>query len=72
MTRWKPIADAPHQPTAVSSPEPEVYVMRRPWLLALALVIVTFVACFPALRAGFIRDDNDDVTHNLAPGSSDR
>ncbi len=37
---------------------------NRPWLLALVLVIVTFLAYAPALRCGYIWDDDFYVTQN--------
>jgi tetratricopeptide (TPR) repeat protein len=42
---------------AASSPATETHFAYRPWLLALVLVIVTFLAYFPALRGGFVFDD---------------
>ena len=66
MTTRKPIDDTPHQPTAVSPPTPCAWFEHRPWLLALVLVIVTFVAYQPAWRAGFVWDDDSYVTNNLA------
>ncbi|MGO9244983.1 MAG: tetratricopeptide repeat protein [Verrucomicrobiia bacterium] len=66
MTRPTPIDDAPHQEAAMSSPAPETHFARRPWLLALVLVIVTFVAYQPTWHAGFIWDDDDHLTANPA------
>ncbi len=57
MTTPNPIDGAPHPETAASSPAPVTHFARRPWLLALVLVIVTFLAYFPALRGGFVFDD---------------
>ncbi len=39
---------------------------HSPWLLALVLVIVTFAAYQPTWRAGFIWDDDDHLTANVA------
>jgi len=39
---------------------------RQPWLLALVLVIATFVAYQPVWHAGFIWDDDDHLTANPA------
>jgi tetratricopeptide (TPR) repeat protein len=64
MTSRKPIDDAAQQPTAVSSPAPGTWFGRRPWLPALALVIVTFVAYIPAMRGGFAWDDDILITDN--------
>jgi hypothetical protein len=66
MTGRKPIDDAPHQQAAVSSTETETYFVHRPWLLALILAVVTFVAYVPAMRGGFIWDDDDHLTANPA------
>ena len=64
MKRRKPVDDAPQQGTAAPSPATRTCFTNRPWLLALVLVIATFVAYFPALRGGFIWDDDDHVTNN--------
>ncbi len=66
MTRRKPIHDAPHQRTAVSSAGAKTRWAQRPWLLALVLAVVTFVAYEPAWHAGFIWDDDDHLTANPA------
>jgi hypothetical protein len=66
MTGRKPIHDAPHQQTVGPSPERETYFAHRPWLLALILVVVTFIAYVPAMRGGFIWDDDDHLTANPA------
>ena len=50
----------------MSSPAPETYFARRPWLVALVLVVVTFVAYQPTWHAGFIWDDDDHLTANPA------
>jgi protein O-mannosyl-transferase len=39
---------------------------RAFWLAVLAILTVTFVACAPALRNGFIWDDDDHFTQNPA------
>jgi len=66
MTRREAIDDAPNQQPAESSPATETHVTRRPWFLALVLVVVTFVAYQPAWHAGFIWDDDDHLTANPA------
>jgi protein O-mannosyl-transferase len=43
----------------------------RPWLLALLLFAMAAAAYLPALRAGFIWDDDDYVTENLTLRSAD-
>jgi len=58
MTRTPPIDDAPRQSPAASPPAPQSHFVPRPWLLALVLVVVTFVAYQPAWHAGFIWDDD--------------
>ena len=64
MTTRKPIDDGPYKLTAASSPATETYLTQRSWLLALVLVIVTFVAYQPVWHAGFIWDDDAYVTRN--------
>lgn len=44
---------------------------QRPWLLALLLVVMTFVAYQPVWRAGFVWDDNDHLTANPAMTAPD-
>ncbi len=66
MTGRKPIDDLLEQQTAVSSPATKAYLAQRPWLLALALVLVTFAAYTPVWHAGFIWDDDDHLTANPA------
>ncbi len=48
----------------MSSPATKTYFTQRPWLLALILVVVTFVAYFPALRGGFVFDDLGLIKNN--------
>ena len=64
MTRREPIDDALQQRTAVPSPATKPYFANRPWLLALVLAVVTFVAYQPAWHAGFIWDDDRLITDN--------
>jgi tetratricopeptide (TPR) repeat protein len=71
MTRWKPIDDAPHQQTVVSSPATKTSLAHRPWLLALVLVLVTFAAYTPVWHAGFIWDDAYHITDNRIVKASD-
>jgi tetratricopeptide (TPR) repeat protein len=71
MTSRTPIDDAAHQPTAVPSPATETGFAQRPWLLALVLLIVTFVVYFPALRGGFVFDDYLLITGNRIVKASD-
>jgi len=65
MTRRKSNAAAPQRRTVVSSPPTKNCFANRPWLLALVLVVVTFVAYQPVQHAGFIWDDDDHVTENV-------
>ncbi len=44
---------------------------HRPWLLALVLAVVTFMAYLPALRGGFIWDDDTLITGNRMIQASD-
>jgi protein O-mannosyl-transferase len=64
MTGRRSNDDAPHQRTASSSPTPDVSFANQPWLLASVLVIVTFLIYFPALRGGFVFDDNALIINN--------
>ena len=64
MTGRKSNEDARHPRTAPSAPGPYVWFAHRPWLLALVLVIVTFIAYQPTWHAGFIWDDDNLVLQN--------
>ncbi len=64
MTKQKPIDGRLRQWTQPSSSTAYLWFSERPWLLALLLAIVTFVAYQPAWNAGFIWDDDLYVTHN--------
>ncbi len=66
MTKPKPVDDAPAPSTPVSPPATEPSVAHRPWLPVLVLLLVTVVAYFPVLRAGFIWDDDYHLTANPA------
>ena len=63
MTRRKSNDGALHQRTA-SSPTPYVSFANQPWLLASVLAVVTFLTYFPALRGGFVFDDNALIINN--------
>jgi tetratricopeptide (TPR) repeat protein len=65
MTGREPSENAPVQQTA------EFGSGTKTWLLAVALVIVTFVAYIPILHAGFIWDDDDHLTANPAMTATD-
>ncbi len=71
MTSGKPIDDTPQQSTAVSSTAPETYFATRPWLLALVLVVLTFVVYQPTWHAGFVWDDDQLITNNRIIRASD-
>ena len=58
-----PMRKGPGQENAVSPP-PDGGLTQRPWILAAVLVIITFVAYFPALRGGFVFDDDSLIVHN--------
>ena len=66
MAGRQPIEDAPCEGSRASAPTatPYAFFAQRPWLLALVLAVVTFVAYFPALRCGYIWDDDFYVTQN--------
>lgn len=50
----------------ISAPLPatKTYLAQRSWLLAVILVVITFVAYFPALRGGFVFDDLGLIRNN--------
>ena len=64
MATRTPIHDPTRQAPSVSSLATENYFAHWPWLLALVLVIITFVAYQPAWRAGFVWDDGPLITDN--------
>jgi Tfp pilus assembly protein PilF len=47
------------------------YFADKSWLLALALMLITFVAYTPVYHAGFVWDDNAHVTKNMTLHSVD-
>src|SRR5258708_10017 len=49
---------------ALSSPSTKTHLAHRPWLLALILAVVTFVAYQPMWHAGFLWDDDALITEN--------
>ncbi len=71
MTGRKPIDGVLQQQAAVSPPATKACLARRPWLLALVLVVTTFVAYQPVWHAGFIWDDDDLITQNPMIRASD-
>lgn len=56
---------------AMSSPAANTSWAHNPWLLALILVILTFVVYFPALHSGFVFDDYNLITENRLIKASD-
>jgi protein O-mannosyl-transferase len=64
MTNGQQTDNAPQQQTAVSSPATKTSLGYKAYLLGLVLVIGTFVAYMPVMRAGFIWDDDAHVTEN--------
>jgi len=60
MAKQQPIGFAPY-----------AFFAQRPWLLALVLAVVTFVAYQPVWHAGFIWDDDDHLTVNPAMTAPD-
>src|SRR5271169_4958732 len=67
MATRKPIDDtsSDHRAGTLASAT-EVRSAHNPWLLALVLVIATFLAYQSAWRAGFVWGDDDQVTANPA------
>jgi len=66
MTNGELVDSASRERTAESVPTLDDGFAHKPWLLALLLVISTFVAYQPVWRAGFIWDDDDHLTANPA------
>ncbi len=64
MTSRKPIDDARHQQTVVSSLATKTGIANRPWVLALVLAVLTFAAYQPTWHAGFVWDDDELITEN--------
>jgi len=54
-----------------ASPATHATLLGKPWFLALVLVVATFLAYMPAMRAGFIWDDQAHVTNNVNLRSAD-
>jgi tetratricopeptide (TPR) repeat protein len=71
MAKRTPTEDAAQERTAVSAPTLYDRFARKPWLLAGVLVVITFVAYIPALRAGFIWDDDTYFAENPLMASVD-
>src|SRR6266849_3317366 len=65
MATRQPIDGTPQQQTAVPSPATKTSLAHQPWFLALLLVIVTLVVYFPALRGGFVFDDELIIRNRL-------
>lgn len=66
MFEPSPIAKPLDKQIAVSSPTSGTCWTHQHWLLALVLVILTFVAYQPVWHAGFIWDDDAHLTANPA------
>ncbi len=64
MAKRQPIDGAPRLRATVPSPITKTPGACRFLLLALALVVVTFVVYLPALRGGFVFDDDSLIVHN--------
>jgi tetratricopeptide (TPR) repeat protein len=64
-----PINDTPQPRSVESSPTSKSSFGYQPWHLALILVIVTFVVYFPALRGGFVFDDELIIKNPLVHAS---
>lgn len=56
----------PHEVGLENRPEdlPEGVIQSRPWIGAAVILVVTMLAYLPAIRGGFIWDDDDYVTEN--------
>src|SRR5579859_751838 len=72
MTRQGHMDDTAHQQSVVSAPATKARLAFPPWLLALAIVAITFMAYQPVWSAGFIGwDDYTYVTEERALRSLD-
>ena len=71
MAERTPTNDAAQKRTAALASTLYDRFARKPWLLAGVLVVVTFVAYIPALRAGFIWDDREYFAENPLMASVD-
>jgi protein O-mannosyl-transferase len=71
MTSREPMKDAPQHRTPVPSSATKTFFANRPWLLALVLAVVTFIAYQPVWRTGFIWDDDCYVTDNTSLRTAD-
>ena len=66
MAKREPDGTATQQSVEVPTFAMRTHFASRPWLLALALMLVTFVADTTVWHAGFIWDDDDHLTTNPA------
>jgi tetratricopeptide (TPR) repeat protein len=69
MTDREPTNGVSGQQATASAPAAKIWFAPTPWLLAMVLVVVTVVVYLPAMRAGFIWDDDDHLTANPAVAS---
>lgn len=65
MAKRKRVDHVPRQRLAAPVPATKDYFADKFWLLALALMLVTFAAYAPVRQAGFIWDDDAHVTKNV-------
>jgi tetratricopeptide (TPR) repeat protein len=63
-TRQEPVGEAVPVATADADVSKSALIGGQPWVLAVALVALTFLAYLPALRGGFVWDDDAYVTRN--------
>ena len=63
-TRQEPVVEAVPVAIADAGVSKATRIANKPWVLAIALVIHTFLAYLPALRCGYVWDDDFYVTKN--------
>ncbi len=63
-TRQEPVVEAVPVAIADAGVSKATRIANKPWVLAIALVILTFLAYLPALRCGYVWDDDFYVTKN--------
>ncbi len=71
MAKGQSSSNISSERTAVSASFPCTFLIQRPWLLGLILVVVTFAVYFPSLRGGFVFDDLGLIKNNRLVHASD-
>ena len=71
MAEPEPDTSATRQPVAARASSTTSYFADKPWLLALALMLITLVTYAPVWHAGFIWDDKELLVDNPLVRASD-